>query len=185
MRVQNRAMRPRIEQSVGFELTVNFNQRLGDPAQQSGRYWLIVDEAAAAPVGRQGSPDHQLRVGRDILFGQDGQCRMLVVDMKFGGDRRPARRRGGPAPNRRVRPAPVQARRAGWICRRRFRRSAPSIRARKRATGARSGRHRGSRGRPASLFRGTRAQSNRESQIRPGRLSSGRVLTSAPGVSSP
>ena len=54
-------MGPGVEQAVGLELAVDFDQRFGQTFQQPDRNRLVVDEAAAAPIGGDAAADDQRR----------------------------------------------------------------------------------------------------------------------------
>ena len=80
-------MARRIHQPAVLELALDLDQAVAEPAQQSDADRLVVDEGAAAAVGAEHPPQHQLVFLQDqVLFGQQGFDRMAVGDLEAGRD---------------------------------------------------------------------------------------------------
>ena len=123
-RVQQPAMGGDIEQAAIVALAMDFQQQAAQIVQQPHAHRLVIDEGAGAAVGCEGPAQHDLAVAgmacsrqqRARRHGRDCGSNMAVAEpwaAPARTDRAAARR-----------PPPGPRHRAGWICRRRSRRSA-------------------------------------------------------------
>ena len=88
-RVEQRAMRRRVEQAALLALALDLDEAVAELAQQPDAGRLVVDEGAAAAVGRHQPAQHDRagEVGRDAGLAQNRRGRMVVRDGELGGDR--------------------------------------------------------------------------------------------------
>ena len=86
--VEKTAMARRIQQPLAFELAVDFDQRISQPAQQADADRLIVDEGARTAVGvEHAAQDNAVVAAVDPMLGHQGTRIVAGRNDEFGGDR--------------------------------------------------------------------------------------------------
>ena len=79
-------MRGGIEQALGFELPMDFQQRIADLAEQSRADRLVVDEGAAATIGGNGTAQEKHIAALYLSVFENFMGLVFFADVEFGGD---------------------------------------------------------------------------------------------------
>ena len=147
--VEQLPVRRGIDQRALVMLAVDLDQRRADGFQGLHADRLVVDEGAGAAVGELHAAQNHLAGVVEAVLGQDLCRRMALGDVEGRRHLALLRAMADQARHRRGRRAPARRHRAGWICPRRSRRSAPRGHGRIRYRAVRSGRCHGSTDAPA------------------------------------